>query len=167
MAILDDPFSQVYEALWQLVERNEKLRTYLPLRNRIKYEEQTDPKFNISDADVPELSLMQENISFDIHCNSSQRGMTRTYIWGVASGDFRINPVYNAMSFELYRCMIDWESTLCELIWEDCRFVQQLRLRSAEEGTFMSDKNRGILGWSAIWTCEVDFIFPTGKLRIT
>lgn len=161
-----DPFSMVYNALWDMVERNQAILDMIPIANRIKFDEQSSQKDQISDADTPELTLISGGGSFGGKNNSSQTSVLRRYVWGITTGDFRINPVYNRLTFELFRCMTDWQCVLCNLTWCDCRFVSDFRLTESEEGTIMQDLDKGIPGWSALWSCEVDFLFTTKLLLL-
>ena len=163
---LFDPYSQVYNALWTMVERSTKLKQYIPLGNRIKYEDISDVKESIQDADMPELALISGGGNFGNADNSTQRSCAREYIWALTSGDLRVNYLLNPIQFEIFRCMVDWECVLCNLQWCNCRFVTKCKLVSAEDGLLMQELNRAIPGWSSLWTVQVDFQFPIANLRI-
>lgn len=163
---MSDPFSLVYDGLWDMAERNPELISFFPVGNRIKYEEESDIKKNVSHADLPELSLLAgSSVVGDLNSNTGV-SIKKTYIWALASGDLRLSPVFHKVSFELFRAMLDYESTLCPLLWEDCAFVTNCRVMTAEEGTEMNDLNRSIQGWSSLWNVEVEFHFQRSKLRI-
>lgn len=162
-----DPFTQVYDALWVLVERNNALQMYLQPRNKIKYDEPNEPKPNIGDGDLPELALLDSTINFNtVPTDCSNESLAKDYVWAITTGTYQIQPLFNELTFELYRSMIDWESSLMQLEWYDCKFVHRCRLQSGDSGTLMRDIDRGVSGWSALWTVKVDFVFPRNKLRI-
>lgn len=162
-----DPFTQVYDALWTLVERNNALQMYLQPRNKIKYDEPNEPKPNISDGDLPELALLNSSINFNtVPTDCSNESIARDYVWAITTGTYQIQPLFNELTFELYRSMIDWESVLSPLTWYDCTFVYNCRLQSGDEGTLMREVDRGISGWSALWIVKVDFVFSRNTLRI-
>lgn len=161
-----DPFTMVYDGLWDLVDRNPYLRQLLPARNKIKFDEDNARKDSLNDADLPELQLLSDGGLANLRNNSSQSSITRNYIWQIATGDNRINPIFNKICFELYRSMFDWECTLCNLLWCDCRFVTGCRLVQIVDGNFLQDIERNIPGWSSLWSCEVDFVFPKQLLRL-
>lgn len=161
-----DPFSQVHNALWTMAERSITLENLIPIRNRIKYEEESDKKPQISDADLPELALLAGGATIGVYDNSTQTSVRKNYIWAITTGDLRVNEVYNPIAWELFRAMRDWDQVLCPLTWENCNFVQKFRLLSADEGMQMMLQNRGIQGWSALWVCEVDCAFKTSLVRL-
>lgn len=162
----NDPFSMVYAALWQLVERNQQLQDVLKEANQIKFDENNSPKANVSDADLPEMSLLCGGGSFTGRIDTTNTKVTKEYIWAITTGTYRVNEVYNRLSWELFRSLSDWQCVLCELQWCGCNFVKDLRLTTAEEGTLMQELNRGVAGWAALWNCEVDFVIPLKKLKI-
>lgn len=167
---MKDPFTQTYEGLWTLVERNLTLKRYIALGNRVKFDEKNAIKEEISDADVPELSLMLAGASPGTANSSTSRSIIKQYIWGVASGSFTLNPGYNIVAFELWRSLIDYESTLCRLEWgtndDRCTFIQKMNLTSVDETLTNQELNRLIEGWSGLWLCEVEMVFPLRLLRL-
>src|SRR5688572_7926526 len=110
-----DPFSMVYNALWIMIDRNQKILEMIPKGNRIRFDEQNSQKPHKSSADTPELTLISSGGIWNEKNNSSQTSVTRNYIWAITTGDFRINPLYNRLSWELFRSLTDWECILCPL----------------------------------------------------
>ena len=167
--VIDNPFILVYDALWTLAERNETLMELIKLKNRIKYDDVLGPKKNISDADLPELELIQAGAECNLMDSSSTTKVVRQYTWGITTGEFEVNPFYNSVSWELLCAMVDWDSVLCALTWpdEDWHFVVRTNVISADEGTIMRKNNRGILGWAGMWTIDVQMHFRTIDMRIT
>lgn len=162
-----DPFSMVYTALWGLIKRNPRLETMIPISNRIDFTEQGSEKPNISDADTPELMLIQSDFSFIPKLTTrDQVGITRAYIWSLTTGDLRINRTYNRVSFELLRSLVDYECVICPLQWCGHPFVNELRQISVQEGKAMHSVDKHIPGWSALWGIEVDFQFCRSILRL-
>lgn len=161
-----DPFSQVYNALWKMVNRNKNLNDYLPKGNRIRFEHESDVDTAKSDAQMPELALLCGGGSFGGKDNSTTRSVTRNYLWALTTGDFRINPVFNKISWELFRSMVDWSCVLCNLTWCDCNFVQECRVVSADDSFLPQSLQENIPGWSSIWQVEVDFAFNYNSLTI-
>lgn len=158
-----DPFNLVYDKLWSLVERNQELKSLVKVGNRIKFDNDVSTKSELSDADLPELALLVGGCS-TFPRNSTARGVTRNYIYSIATGDYKIQ-IYNKIAFELFRSIIDFECELCPLQWCNCAFVQNAKLIGAEE-TILDDSEKGISGWIGLWTCEVEMLFPLNTLTI-
>lgn len=159
-----DPFSQVHNALWVMVERNLAIEDYIPINNRIKYDSEQSRKDQISSADVPELALIVNGTREGKTTNSCQSSLIRTYTWIITSGEFTINRNYNPLCFEIYRALIDWNSTLCPLTWKTHNFVEYFQVSASTEGNMMEDIERGIRGWCCLWDCDVHFSFCTADL---
>lgn len=162
-----DPFSMVYNALWEMVERNKNLATYIPVGNRIKYDDVAAIRASNEDADTPELALLSGGGSFGDTDNSSQRSCVREYIWALTSGDLKLNTIFNPIQWELFRSMNDWECVLCSLTWCNCAFVSNCRIISAEDSSINHELERDILGWTSLWNMQVDFQFPKASLKLT
>lgn len=165
---MTDPFTLVYNGLWLMAERNIALTALIPPGNRIKYQKDSPPKSAIANADTPELALLSSGATYFPQNNSSNMTIDKRYAWLVTSGDFLLREKFNPITFELFRAMIDWESTLCPLEWESCTFVTNFKILDGDEGINQNDaQDRSILGWSSLLTVEVRFALPTSRLRIT
>lgn len=166
VVINPDPFSMVHDALWVMVERNQNILDMVKPGNRIKFDKQNEPLQRKMDADLPELILVPGGGTYGGKDNSTQSTVVRTYEWQIATGDIRLQPIYNKLMFEMYRSMIDWNCVLCPLLWCDCPFVNGFRMIQHIEGQLSTEQNKSIPGWSALWTCEVDFSFPRKLLLL-
>lgn len=165
-----NPFTAIYDALWTMAERNTTLMGLIRKGNRIQYDTAIGPKKAISDGDLPELQLLSSGGESNIMNSSSTSKVNRRYTWGIATGEYEINPFYNTVSWELYRAMIDWDVVLCALVWpltSDWHYIVRTNLLSFDEGTMMADENKGILGWAGMWVIDIDMHFRTEDLRIT
>jgi hypothetical protein len=163
----DNPFVMVWNGLWEMVERNPRLCDLIKPGNRTKFEERSDHKDAVSDADLPELALLMSGGLNDIMDSSSTSRVSRKYTWAIATGEFQINPYYNSITWELYRSMIDWDIVLAKLQWpEGWHFVVRVNIINISEGTMMERQNRGIIGWAGMWQIDVQMHFNTESLRI-
>lgn len=166
MTELLDPFSQLYNALWTMVERNRELKKLIPEGNRIRYQHESELKEQPNFADRPELQLLSGGGSFGGRDNNTSRSVTKEFVWGITTADFRVNQLFNKVSWELFRSMSDWECVLCNLSWCNCRFVQNFRLISAEDSLLMTQLDKGLDGWSSLWQVEVDCGFLIRDLKL-
>jgi hypothetical protein len=163
------PFIDVWNALWIMVERNDRLTHYVRPGNRIKFTNTIGPKKEISEGDLPELQLHSSGADINIVASSSSSKVTRRYSWGITTGEYDINKYYNLVSWELYRSMIDWDIVLCALVWpkeSEWHYVTNVQISTVDEGTAMIDENRGIIGWSAMMQIDVEMHFNVDALRI-
>lgn len=162
-----DPFTLVYNGLWTLIERNQKLVGFIERGNRIKYESYSEIKPELGEADTPELALLVSGGGFGNANNTSQKSCQRDFIWALTSGNFSIGDVFLPIQWEIFRSMSDWECVLCNLQWCNCKFVSDCQLIAAEDGTSMSELTRNIPGWASLWTARVSMQFPIQSLKIT
>ena len=162
---MSTPFSLLRNGIWELVERNAALLSYIPSRNRIKYDTEKTQKHNVSHGDTPELALVPIGGGPDIDRSRDVRVIRKRYLWAITTGDLD-NDTYDAISWELYRSMIDWNSTLCPIEWEGHTFIENFLVLDEEVGLKMIELNRQIDGWSAFWTVEAMLQFCTSTIRI-
>jgi len=160
-----DPFSMVYDALWVMIERNQKLKEYIPPGNRIKYGNETLPKEENVESDTPELTLLITGGTHELISSCSTTKFRKSYAWALSTGDLE-NARFHWMEFELMRCLVDWETTLAPLKWKDCPFVVNLIFTGAEIGTMMRELNKNVEGWAAMLSIDVEMEFQTRLLRL-
>jgi hypothetical protein len=160
-----NPFQKVYDALWELADKNKILTSYIKLNNREKYDKWIGAKDNVLTADFPELSLIVDGGLWNLQSTSSHSTFERVYAWAVTTGDFVIAD-YNCIIWELCRSMIGWDTVLCGLTWKDAQVVRNANQGQLEEGTLRIEQNRNIRGWASIWTLNVEFMIPTELMRV-
>lgn len=163
-----NPFTMIWCALWELVERNENLTDLLRLANRIDYIN-NPPKENINTGDLPELALVSDGGTINLKNSSSATLINRKYNWMITTGEWQINSYFNIVSFELIRAMVDYDSVLCSLVWPHVNgrtFVGRANVMSIEEGTTMLNETRGIRGWAGVLSIDIDLHLRTDDLRI-
>lgn len=163
----DNPFTLVYDALWRLVQQNPAFTESVPEGNRIRYDNPFDRspvKKNVGAADLPELVLVADTLSANIHATSSSSKVVRQYKWMMATGDFRYSEFLAQLEWQVFTAMCDWQSTLAALCWREKTFVKRADLLSGAAGVSDLNLNRGIAGWSAIWRVELEMHFQTSDL---
>ena len=161
---IDNPFTLVYDALWDLAEANSNLMQWIATNNRRKYDSWIGIKENISSADLPELALLTDGGNGIYYFTSSESRFLRYYSWAITTGDYNINGIYNQVCWELYRAMSNFCSVLSQLTWDSRIFVTKANLADLREGTLLTDLNRNIKGWASIWRAEVEMTFSTKSL---
>lgn len=166
----DNPFTMVYDALWDLVQRNPNLIDYL--RTKEKFDTRDGTLRNITTSDLPEIVLVQDERVGSLRISSSQMEVTPTYKFVLTTGDQRINRILNQITWELLRSLVDWESVLCALQWPESdpkNFIINMRLgevRDFTPGMIASEERESIRGWATIWSVTVQMRFAIESLRI-
>jgi hypothetical protein len=60
--------------------------------------------------------------------------------------------------------MSQWKSVLGALRWNGLSFVTRVDAPVAQHGLQDPEKNRGIAGWSSVWTVEVEMWLSTNLM---
>jgi hypothetical protein len=157
-----NPFTLVYDALWQLVEQFPNIDDLISPRNRVNFGSADDRganlKQNIQAADLPELILIGSTASGNLFADSCNASVTRQYTFLISTGDLRQNQFLMPVEWLLFCALANYSPTLKALEWpvgSGRKFVTDLKLLSEAQGQSDPERNRGIKGWSATWACEV------------
>lgn len=166
-----NPFTLIFDALWAMVEDSPNFVADIKVNNRIHLNIANDPnplKQQIQDADLPEILLVPTGISeSNLFSTSSTTKIVRQYNWILSTGDLRVQNYLHQVEWNLFCAMTGWQSLLGNLIWpanSGRNFVKRCGLLAANQGLNDNEKNRGLIGWSSIWGCEVESHFMTQDL---
>jgi hypothetical protein len=161
-----DPISQVYDALWALLEDSRELCSMVDVGNRKKYSgEGTPEKEQVATADFPEIRIVPVATTPHTQRTSSTSTMLVKFRIEVASGDQRIDAGLFPIEWEIYRAMARWASVVTSLEWNEKAYVITAKATSVQDGLAPANLMRGILGWVALWECEVELFFTTADLQ--
>lgn len=165
-----NPFVLVYDALWDLVEASALVQELVRTGNMIKMNRVrpgSPMKDQVGESDLPELMLLQGSSEGNWSDTSSTSRINRQYEWGIATGDFALTQRLAPVEWAIFAAMVNWRTVLTALRWpadaED-GFVKVVRLIQAQAGVSDAAANRGIAGWSGIWTIEVQMHFANSDL---
>lgn len=167
-----NPYDQVYDELWTILEANGNFTDLVTSGNRIKYDNRDPEKDGAMYADYPWVQLKEANAG---HGESQAAHLFRTsnmstflkqYYFQIATGEQEQTSVH-AVEFEIIRALADWPTFLTKLAWSETgeKFVKELNLLGASEMLDNQEMNRGIRGWSTVWACSVLFAFQTTALQ--
>ncbi len=116
---------------------------------------------NVTEADLPEVRILLAGSIPGQHAASNMSGDTVTYEIQVSTGDQRLDALHLPLKWVVFRALRQCESRLQLLEWNGKPFVLSAAAISVSEGVANADLNRSIIGWSAIWACEVRMYFTT------
>ena len=162
-----DPFTQMYNALWQLAIDNAEFAALVKLKNRIRYDEETDrgpAKRDISSEDTPEVQLSAVGTIANLNSTSSTSEFIKQYQFVISTGDLRLQKALFPIEFALLRALRKWQEITPALTYGGVTFVKNVEVVTASEGVSDPEKNRGIKGWGAILNIDVKMIIPNGVL---
>ena len=162
-----DPFSAVYEALWELAEGSPPLTALVKPGNRIKFNKTrvADPvKKEVSDADLPELTLICTTSVVNMMDSSSSTKVVKNYDWIIATGDLNLLRKLMPVEWYLVCAMLRYPAVLNALQWEGQSYVKVCRVTGVSAGLTDSERNRGIVGFSSIWSLEKPPRYPSSSI---
>lgn len=165
----NSPFDLVYDSLWEMIEANTRIEELVRVRNRIKFDDSQGLKKNISDADTPELAIMPESTVGNFNVNSHQTVVIENYTIFLSTGEWNLEKYFNTLRWELLRSMSSWKRYLARLAWPvdtEQFFVKRFNLVDMAQGADQRDRNRGLQGWAAGLSVEVEMWFFNKDLEL-
>lgn len=168
---LQNPFHQVHDALWNLLESNSDFTAAVPSMNRIKYTGTLDPrpdKDNAEYADYPMVRI--RSLGFDVKAFDTSNSSRALAYWSidVYSGDQRFAMPDKKKFFDvqwgIYQALLDWKNYIYDFTWDGTAFkVRTCRALKAED-QFQHDPY-STLGWTSVWRGVTDIWFTTDTLQ--
>ena len=161
-----DPFTEVYNLAWSLLEASDTFCAMVREGNRIKFSgaHAQQIKEQVSTADLPEVRIVSMGASSHLWRTSNSSTITRRLSVQLASGDQRYAEALYPLEWAIYRALADWPNQVRELTWNGKPFVVNVRCTDAQHGQSDADLIRGIKGWVSIWSVDLDLVFATEEL---
>jgi hypothetical protein len=166
-----NPFLKVYDAVWDLLFNNDDgsnlLAEMVRVGNRINFgsalENDRDPwKQTVDTADVPELILMDEGGTFNLHGNSSSTAYTQFITLYVSSGDYNYGRYISAINWYIMCNLGKWKTLISSLSWRGrTGFVKNVKIIPVQVGESNPERQTMIAGFTAIWRMQWDCMIPT------
>ena len=164
-----NPIDQVFSGLWALVDESTPLKALVKPANMIRLDKDKDRdpfKTVVQVSDLPELTLLPDGITnANLIASTCESILTHNFTFAIATGDFRVVESLGKVQWALYSALIGWQGSLMQLEWKGVKFVKRANWVSTSHGFSDPTKNRGIKGWSALWSCAIDMRFPTISLK--
>lgn len=161
-----DPLSLVYDALWDILEAHKPFTRLIKPGNRIKYSGRRDPeKDGSGDSDYPKVRILPVGGETHLERTSSSGFLSKRFQIQVATGDRRVDERLFPVEWEIIRAMHGWRTKLEALTWEEAAFAKGCLLTDIQDGLTLDESREKIIGWAAVWACEVPMWFPTTLLQ--
>jgi hypothetical protein len=171
-----DPLSQVYDGMWAMLRAHQGFNDLVRVGNQINFsgDARNPLKAEITDTDLPEVRIIPAAANEShLQVTSNTGHLTQRFEVQVSTGDQRvdtkdeagINSAVYPVVWEILRAMSGWSAVLRALTWGERTFVTLAKPTALSIAVDQSDLNRGIIGWSAKWTYEVQLHFPTSAIQ--
>lgn len=155
-----DPFSEVYNALFDaLIEEHEIERRIAP-RSRIRFDgDKPHPAAEkIGTADVPEVMLFPGRCAYGLTHTSDSARIEQVFQLRIATHDLRLDRDLFPVKWAAVRAMYRASPTL------GLDTVKKVTLVDSIDSFDDADANRGTPGWSALMTILVTLFIPRSRL---
>lgn len=160
----DNPLNLIHEAAWTAAEADTELSTLVLPGNRVKFDERSAVKKNIQDADLPELIFIPRSGIGNFSATSSTVSFEMTFDWLISTGDFRVNHRLYPVLWALYRSMAIFQGTAGGIQYKSKKFINGVFFQNASVGESDPERNRGISGFSSIFSLMIRMSFNKGEL---
>lgn len=162
-----NPYDALLDGLWRLLEQSQEFCELVRPANRIRFDgDDRDPvKPQVGTADLPEVRIVLVSGVSGPTRNTSANAETVTLQIQVSSGDQRFSgpggAEHTRLRWIIYRAMTEADASLrASVQFNDFQCVQRVEAKQIQDGVSQSDLNRGIKGWSALWSIEVIMWYP-------
>lgn len=166
-----DPYTKAYKVLWKLATDSARVISLVKPTNIIRYDLQSDlppDKDEVSQGDLPELSLVPVSLTGKLRANSSSSMSLMRYEWWIATGQEGLANAILPLTFAIYAAMAKWPESTADgktpLLWRGEKYITRIDLLDANFGLQRPEQNRGVKGWGCVWACEVEMYFRTSDL---
>lgn len=162
-----DPFSMIYEALWQILEDSPDFSVRVKPGNRVKFIGKLDrlpEKDEILTADLPEVRVIPAGGTPHLQRTSNSSSCLKRFVIQVATGDRRVDASLFPVEWAVYKALTDWTNILTALEWQGNTFVNLARPMEITEDIGLINLERGISGWVTVFACEIHMWFKTSDL---
>lgn len=166
----DDPFTFLFDELWNALERNQEFCDLVKATNRIKLKDGFRPfKETITESSIPEVVLMPAGKEFFVEnpCNGSSIIQTvhATITTGTRNTS-KLFPVQWRVAQAIYTAINRSSGHLFSLTWNDEAIIKDIDMLPLEEGLSYDELNRELRGWAAILPLRVKMFFTTNLLLV-
>jgi len=159
-ALLIDPFTQIYNAIWTVLENHDGITKRVRLKNRIKLSgKDPDPqKTNILGADLPELMLTPAG-GGGFSWTSSGLQMQPSFRLQLAAGDLRVHKQLFPIKWQIIRALKQTRTNL------GLSFVTNIEITDIGESTDNAESDRGTPQWTGLFEILVHAYLSNTELQ--
>jgi len=162
-----DPFSKVYDGLWEMLENHSGFTDKVKIGNRQKFNgSMRSPKSlkAVLTADRPVVGLVVIGAVPQLHRASNLVTIHEQYEFVVITGDRRVTESLYPVSWEMVKAMTKWKTYLSSLTWNSKTFVHLGHAIGFTE-SLVDDDTHSIRGWVGRWQYEVQMHFKETDMQ--
>ena len=155
---MDDPFTQVHEALIGFVKSDPTMRSLVP--NIVELRGADDSYTSVTVEELPRLILMpSEEFLMEVK-DSHEAAIRAAWHWELGTGEKWPRSMLYKATWQLFRVLAPARTELQaggakELKWNGRPFVYDVTLASSQPVWGTRDRNKNSRGWVSLLTCIV------------
>lgn len=148
---MSDPFTQVYEKLWECLENDSGLSELIRSGNRIKRNEGAvkQDKERKSDRDFPELRIEPSGGSFHVQATNTSVPIVQKFEVICTTGDLRIDRSFFPVKWALLNALSSINNDI------GLKFVRRISLDDIADSRNTEKKD----GWNTVFEISVEMWF--------
>jgi len=156
-----DPFTQIYNGIWVLLEANTSFTDLVKVGNRIKFSgtNEKPTKAEVTFGDLPEVALIPTGSSDNFTLSSTSVELVRTFTIMISTGTLRLNKYLFPIEWACLKALYAGVDSL------NLSFVDKFRVGASTQYPENDELNRGSAGWSSVIDIEVTIIIPKTDLQ--
>lgn len=166
--VVNNPLVMVFDAFWEMLEAHDGFTSLVPAGSRVKFNKAIDrdpSKDQMLPADFPEVRVVPTGLTPHLERTSTSSSVLMKLEIQISTGDRRVQKFLYPVTWAIYRALLGWKDKLAKVEYLGQKLVKLCKPTEVAEGVSNADLNRGIAGWSAIWSGEVELWFVTEKIR--
>lgn len=160
-----NPFSILFKGLESTFKQNPLVRQCIRPGNFVVFDGVLGLKTRVQHGDLPEMVIVPNGHSQEDMGTSATGRVSENYRVFISTDDKRMELVH-AFQWEIYRCLETFNAQVAStLLYKGEPFIEILKMGSGTESMSISETNRGINGWCAVWDFTVAMYFPHEVLQ--
>ena len=166
----DNPFTLVYNSIWNLLLARPNFVQHIKHGNRISFvgqnpNAQFTKEFNKLSADFPEVQITVEGATPAPNDTSSSSKLSRTYAIMLHTDGATLDPFVFPVEWEIFQALAAWRFTVSALEYKGERFVKNVAPLPVTNA-YSLDAAQNVRGWVAVWRARVDMYFSNVNLGV-
>lgn len=152
-----DPFTQVLDKLWELLEAQSEVTDLVAARNRIKLHQSygRPEKLKQSLADLPELIIEPSGGGANVHGTSTHAKVIQRYSIGLKGRDLRVHATFFPLKWAVLKALASTDANL------GLSFVRNVIIEDSRD----TPREEQHPGWESVLEVVVEMWFSRDSMK--
>lgn len=156
----ENPFIEVYDKLWELLESEADFTALVKIGNRVKLSvNKSDPfKDAVQDSDFPEVQILPGGGKSNLFATSSTHFVDQVYFLRSVTGELNAITIFG-LKWAIIKALAKTENNL------GLEYVRNIVVTDAQDNIEIGEENRGRLGWRGMISLTVNMQFSKATIE--